>query len=203
MSPLLRRNRTAPADEVAAPSTAEAPVRGTGAKGRPTPKRKEREVRRVGPPPPPPRTRKEAYARVRAKQREDRVRTRTGLAAGDDAYFMDRDKGPLRRLVRDIVDSRRNAGSWFFAIGLLVIFSNSIRNQPLVQFIARFGWVLLVVVLLLDWYLLWRKISRLVKERFPEDDMPMRKHVVYGILRSMQFRRLRQPRVQVRLRQRI
>jgi hypothetical protein len=204
VSPLLRRNRSAPAvEESPAAEPADAQPRGRGAKGRPTPKRNEQVVRRTGPPPPPPRTRKEAYARVRAKQRADRGKTRAGIAAGDDSYFMERDRGPVRALVRDIVDSRRNAGSWFFAIGLFVILANSVRGVPFVQFLALFLWVLLIAVLVLDWFLLHRKISRLVGERYPEDTTPMRKHVIYGILRSMQFRRLRQPSARVRLRERI
>ena len=74
-------------------------------KGRPTPTRKEAE----------------AAARARAKaaldpkatrrqQRDQRAarsqEVRAGLKSGDERYLPARDKGPVRRFIRDFVDSR-------------------------------------------------------------------------------------------------
>ena len=42
-------------------------------------------------------------------------RARAGAARGDDAYLPARDRGPVRKLVRDVVDSRRNVGSFFLS----------------------------------------------------------------------------------------
>lgn len=204
MSPLLPWTRKE------APAAGATPAPGNGAveggtdggepgrtKGRPTPKRP-----RQSPPPPPPRTRKEAYARTRAMQRDQRGRSRAGLAAGDDAYAMPRDRGPVRRLVRDIVDARRNIGSWFLVVGLLIIAGNGSR-VPAVQLAATMLWLLLLLGLAADWTLLGRRIARLVRERYPDDATRMRSHVFYGIMRSTQFRRLRMPRPQVRIGERV
>ena len=95
-------------------------VRASG-KGRPTPKRSEAQGRRQGPPPPPPTTRKEAYKRMRAQQAVRRTETRQGAARGDDAYLPARDRGPVRKLVRDVVDARRNIGSFFLVIAAVAL----------------------------------------------------------------------------------
>jgi len=135
-------------------------------------------------------------------QRDQRGRSRAGLAAGDDAYAMPRDRGPVRRLVRDIVDARRNIGSWFLVVGLLIIAGNGSR-VPAVQLAATMLWLLLLLGLAADWTLLGRRIARLVRERYPDDATRMRSHVFYGIMRSTQFRRLRMPRAQVRIGERV
>ena len=38
--------------------------------------------------------------------------------AGEDAYLLPRDKGPVRRYVRDVVDSRRNVLGLFMPAAL-------------------------------------------------------------------------------------
>src|SRR5919107_5308582 len=108
-----RRNRTESAPDPAADLTTQL-VRTTG-KGRPTPKRHEAQGRRPGPPPPPPTTRKEAYKRMREQQAANRSNVRRAALAGDEAYLPARDRGPVRKLVRDLVDSRRNVGGLFLA----------------------------------------------------------------------------------------
>ena len=68
-----------------------------------------------GPPhrtaPPPPTTRREAYRRMREQRRPPGRTARAASARGDDNDLPARDRGPERKLVRDIVDSRRNVGS--------------------------------------------------------------------------------------------
>src|SRR5215218_8369434 len=106
-----RRDRAETTDATSSDSTEQ--LLRTSGKGRPTPRRSEAQGRRPGPPPPPPTTRKEAYKRMREQQAVRRSETRQGMARGDDNYLPARDRGPVRRTVRDVVDSRRNVGSWF------------------------------------------------------------------------------------------
>src|SRR5690606_32859094 len=75
--------------------------------GKITPKRRQggRKVE------PPPANRREAMKRMREKQRQARAEARAGMLAGKEEYLPARDKGPERRLVRDIVDARRNLAS--------------------------------------------------------------------------------------------
>ena len=39
--------------------------------------------------------------------------------AGEEAYLLPRDQGPVRRYVRDIVDSRRNVLGLFMPVALI------------------------------------------------------------------------------------
>ena len=49
-------------------------------------------------------------------------RTPRKMMAGEDAYLLPRDKGPVRRFVRDVVDSRRNVLGLFMPAALGLIF---------------------------------------------------------------------------------
>jgi hypothetical protein len=165
-------------------------------KGRPTPKRSEAQGRRQGPPPPPPTTRKEAYKRMRQQQAAGRAESRQGMARGDDSYLPARDRGPVRKLVRDVVDSRRNVGSFFLVIAAVALIGTivpSILVRNYASFLL-FGFFLLLIV---DSVVLSRKINRKVAERFPDGTQKSRGLVWYGISRSTMIRRWRFPKPDV------
>jgi hypothetical protein len=167
-------------------------------KGRPTPKRTEAQGRRPGPPPPPPTTRKEAYKRMRQQSAARRAETRQGAARGDDAYLPARDRGPVRKLVRDVVDSRRNVGSFFLAIAGVALIgtivpSLVVRNYAI---FLLFGFFLLLIV---DSVVLSRKIKRKVADRFPDGNQRTRGLVWYGVSRATMIRRWRFPKPEVPL----
>ena len=167
-------------------------------KGRPTPKRSEAQGRRQGPPPPPPTTRKEAYKRMRATQASRRPEARAAAARGDDNYLPARDRGPVRKYVRDIVDSRRNIGSFFLVIAVVALVG-TIAPSPLVKNYASlllFGFFLVMIV---DSVILSRRIKRKVAERFPNGDPAGRSLAWYGISRSTMIRRWRFPKPDVAL----
>ncbi|TDD64131.1 DUF3043 domain-containing protein [Actinomadura darangshiensis] len=166
-----------------------------GGKGRPTPKRRDAEKLRRQPITAPA-TRKEAYKKVRERQAADRVKTRQGMAKGDEKHLLKRDKGPVRRLARDYVDSRRTVGSYLmyamFAIVLL-----SMLPIPAARLLVLFAPPLLLVVVFAEGLLLSRGIKQLAAERFPGEAS---KGVgMYAAMRAMQIRRLRVPNPQLRV----
>jgi hypothetical protein len=164
-----------------------------GGKGRPTPRRTEAQGRRPGPPPPPPTTRKEAYRRMRQQQAAQRSTTRAGGLRGDDASLPARDRGPVRRLVRDVVDSRRNVGGFFLPLAMVILVGYFIPS-PAVQSYTVFLWFSFFLVLIFDSFVLGRRIKRAVLARFPDGDHKMRGLVWYGISRSTMIRRWRFPK---------
>jgi hypothetical protein len=190
-----RRDRTETTD-AASPNSADLTdqlVRAAG-KGRPTPKRSEAQGRRTGPPPPPPTTRKEAYKRMRAQQAVRRTESRQGAARCDDSYLPARDRGPVRKLVRDIVDTRRNVGSFFLVIAGVALIGTivpSIAVRSYASFLL-FGFFLLLIA---DSVVLSRRIRRAIGERFP--DAKARGLTWYGISRSTMIRRWRFPKPDV------
>jgi hypothetical protein len=187
---------TAPAPDTSA-DLAEQLARAAG-KGRPTPKRSEAQGRRAGPPPPPPTTRKEAYKRMRGQQASRRVESRAGAARGDDNYLPARDRGPVRKLVRDVVDTRRNVGSFFLAIAAVALIGTIVPSVAIRNYASflLFGFFLLLIV---DSVVLNRKIKRKVAERFPDGNQKTGGLVWYGISRSTMIRRWRFPKPDVPL----
>jgi hypothetical protein len=172
-------------------------VRASG-KGRPTPKRSEAQGRRQGPPPPPPTTRKEAYKRMRSQQAMKRTETRQGAARGDEAYLPARDRGPVRKLVRDVVDARRNVGSFFLVVAgvaLVGTIAPSLQIRTGAMFIL-YGFFLVVIV---DSVVLVRRIKKKIAERFPDGSQNTRGIALYGISRSTMVRRWRFPKPEVPL----
>jgi len=122
------------------------------------------------------------------------------MREGDDRYTLARDRGPIRRLVRDIVDARRNAGSYFFGLALLIVIVTSVPGlPPAVAFGVSYLWLALIGVLCFDSFLLNRVITRAIADRFPEESGSLRGHKFYGIMRALTFRRLRNPKPQVKL----
>jgi hypothetical protein len=190
-----RRNRAETTDTTSTDASTDQLVPASG-KGRPTPKRSEAQGRRPGPPPPPPTTRKEAYKRMRAQQAAQRGDARRAAARGDDSFLPARDRGPVRKLVRDVVDSRRNVGSLFLAIAgvaLVGAFYPSLAVKAYSSYVLM-GFFLLLVV---DSVVLGRRIKGKVAERFPDGSQKTKGVVWYGITRSTMIRRWRFPKPDV------
>lgn len=202
----LDKESTGSSDSPASPPKGSAYTAG---KGRPTPKRRDAQNKRTGPLAPPPTTRAEARARrkelkatqtkeqkreANAERRSQRLEQRERMMAGDEKYLMPRDKGPVRRFTRDIVDSRRNFAGLFmpFAIFLiLVMFIPSLAGYSTL--------VMLVFVLFLaiDGYILGRLVNKRVRERYPDSTDTGFKLGWYALTRAMQLRVMRAPKPQV------
>ena len=183
-----------PADEPASP----APRGYTPSKrelGKQTPKRSAVQRRRVAEKAP--ENRREAYKQLRERQRAERAEATAGMKAGDERYLLPRDRGPERSLVRDVVDSRRTVGTYFFGGALIVL----IGSQPMMPKVVQLGtnilWVILAAGVVLDSILIARKVKRLIRERFPKTDQRLGSLYLYGIMRGLTFRRMRIPKPKV------
>ncbi|MGI5168632.1 DUF3043 domain-containing protein [Spirillospora sp. CA-253888] len=166
-----------------------------GGKGRPTPKRSEAEKRRRQPITAPA-NRKEAYRKLREKQASDRVKQREGMARGDDRYLLKRDKGPVRRLARDYVDSRRTVGSYLMYVMFAVV---AISLLPLgaAKLVSLLIPPVLLAAVFVEGLLISRGVKKLAAERHPDQDA--KGAGLYAAMRAMQIRRLRMPAPQVKL----
>lgn len=165
-----------------------------GGKGRATPTRKQAEAARRARLKPPT-TRKEAARATRQQRYEGRLKAREAMQTGDDRFLPTRDKGPVKRLVRDIVDSRFNAAEFLLPI-LIVILLLSIARAPWAVVAVYSVWAATIVVSVVDVLVLARRIKREVAKRFPNESR--RGALSYGILRSTQLRRFRLPKPRVK-----
>ena len=117
------------------------------------------------------------------------------MLSGDERYYVPRDKGPVRRFLRDYVDSRRTLAE-FFLPTILVILALSLVGSPQVQLFSTLLWLVSLVVVMIDLVLLGVRVKREVRRRFPDDDG--RGHVLYAIARATQIRKLRMPKPAVK-----
>ncbi|NEE01770.1 DUF3043 domain-containing protein [Phytoactinopolyspora halotolerans] len=165
-----------------------------GPKGRPTPKRSEaeqaRKERRK-----PPLNKREAMRKDRERVKAQRAKAREAMASGDERYFLKRDQGPVRKFIRDFVDSRRTVGEYFLPIIVIVLFGNFIPVAQ-IQLIMMAVWLVVMLLLIIDMTILGIRVKRAVRQRF-EDDQG-RGHAFYAIMRAMQLRRLRLPKPAVK-----
>ena len=207
---LLGRKKGNPPADASADGESVVKESGTTApKGRPTPKRDSN--RRRGPVAPAPKTTSEARRRrkelrtkmSREERREDKVARRAAMSdrrermmAGEDDYLLPRDKGPVRRFARDIVDSRRiSVLGLFMPAALALIFI--MLAVPQVQLYISPAMLVLMAIMMLDGLLLGRKVNRLVDEKFPDNTESGWKLGFYAASRASQLRRMRAPRPQV------
>ena len=160
-------------------------------KGRPTPKRSEARQGRGGPVAPPPQTRKEAARRARERAASSREQVRAGTARGDERYLTPRDAGPVRALVRDVIDARRNVGVVLLPLALVLV-AAQISQNPRVISLALTLWVTGVLTMVADIIVTAVQVRRRVRAAFPEEPKIAR-HIGYGLLRGTVFRRFRLP----------
>lgn len=163
-------------------------------KGRPTPKRKEAQAQRAQPlvgASTRPRTKEDKQRQIDARER-----ARIGYAAGDDRYLPERDKGPQRRYVRDYVDARTSFAEWMLPLMLIVVLLTFIANE-VVQLVSIFTIWGYLAVLVIDSIIMGNRLQKRLAEKFGQGNVQSGA-TWYAVMRSMQMRRLRLPKPQVK-----
>ncbi|MFJ9419321.1 MULTISPECIES: DUF3043 domain-containing protein [unclassified Streptomyces] len=167
-------------------------------KGRPTPKRNDAQSQRRSRAQTPS-NRKDAAKAQREARRVDMARQREAMASGDERYLPVRDKGPVRRFARDYIDSRWCVAEFFLPMAVIILVLTMIR-QPGIQNIALLLWLVIIVLIVLDSVVVWFRLGKVLNERFPKENLKGVK--AYAIMRTLQMRRLRLPKPQVKRGQR-
>ena len=165
----------------------------TAGKGRPTPKRSESERRRR--PFTAPGDRKEANRQYRDRQRQERTRRQQGLQRGEQWALPPRDRGPVKELARDYVDSRRRL-SEFYMYGLLILLALLFVRNALVQSIVPLVVLIAVMIMLVEGIFIGRRVRTLAEERLPGEST--RGVRLYAAMRALQIRRLRMPKPRIK-----
>jgi hypothetical protein len=145
-----------------------------------------------------PANKKEAVRQLRTKQREARLKAREDMLAGKEEALLPRDKGPERRLVRNIVDARRNLGGYLMIVTLL-FFVASFSRSPVIMNYAYLLWLAYALVSVIDSFLIARRIKAILPQRLPKSTVRRWRLYFYGGMRAMTPRRMRMPAPQVKL----
>jgi len=192
---LFRRSKS----ETTTPVETDATDTKVGGKGRPTPSRKEAEAAakaraRT------PRSRKEQMAAQRAVRGESTSRTRQAMKTGDERYLPPRDKGPVRRFIRDFVDSRFS----FIELMVPLLIVTMILGYSGNAYLAGVGNTILLGTLLLvvvDMTMLRFRLRRELTRRFPDE--PLKGTTYYAVMRALQMKFMRMPKSQVKIGQKL
>ncbi|WP_328453285.1 DUF3043 domain-containing protein [Streptomyces sp. NBC_00386] len=163
-------------------------------KGRPTPKRSEAQTQRRSVAQTPT-TRKEAAKRQRDDRRTAMERQRQALASGDERYLPVRDKGKVRRFARDYVDSRLCIAELFLPLAVIILML-SVVPVAVLKNVALLLWLVIIVMIVVDSFVIAIRLRKQLNARFPEENT--KGAVRYALMRTLQMRRLRLPKPQVK-----
>ncbi|MFL6107763.1 MAG: DUF3043 domain-containing protein [Marmoricola sp.] len=169
----------------------------TTGKGRPTPSRKEaeaaaRERARAG------MDKKAAQKLLREKRTESNRKMREGMKAGDEKFLPVRDQGPVKRFVRDYVDSRITFAEFLLPVLILIMLGSGVgKTGSNVAKVTSYLWSASILLLLVDTLLLRFRLRRALKAKFPEQDL--RGTTFYAFVRMLQLRFMRMPKPKVKL----
>lgn len=189
----------------------------TPPKGRPTPKRHDQEVKRgvVRDPnamskPQQAQKRKELKSSMskeewkdykkkeRQERREQNKEIQARMDAGEERYLMDRDKGEIRRYVRDWVDSRRFLSNYMLP-AMVVLLAIMIIGTflPRVAEILSLISMVFIICIFVEIVLIGRRANRAVREKFPDTDETGFGLGMYAYSRASQPRGWRTPKPRV------
>ena len=132
----------------------------------------------------------------RTARTESSQTVRAAMKAGDERYYLPRDKGPVRRFIRDFVDSRFSFIELMIPLLLVTMVLGYSGNENL----ARIGNTVLmgtILLVILDMVLLRRKLRRELVRRFPDE--PLKGTTYYGVTRALQMKFMRLPKSKVKI----
>jgi hypothetical protein len=183
-------------------SKSETPAEGTAVpapkadgKGRPTPSRREAEAAararaKV------PRSRKEIAQAQRGARSESSRSVRAAMKNGDERYYLPRDQGPVRRFIRDFVDSRFSFIELMVPLLVVTMILGYSGNDQLrsVGNSVLLGTILLVVA---DMIFLRFRLRRQLAARFPDESS--KGTTYYAVTRALQMKFMRMPKAKVKI----
>ena len=183
---MFRRTKTAET----APETT---VLKEGGKGRPTPSRKEAEAAararaRV------PRTRKEIAQRQRDARMDSSRKVREAMRTGDEKHLPPRDQGPVKRFIRDFVDSRIGFSELLAPLLIVIMVLGYGAGGSGGVALANSLWMTTIFLVVADVLWLRYRLRRAVRERFPDESL--KGVTFYGVMRAVNMRFLRMPKPQ-------
>jgi hypothetical protein len=162
-------------------------------KGRPTPSRKEAEAAararaRV------PRTRKEIAQRQRDARMDSSRKVREAMRTGDEKHLPPRDQGPVKRFIRDFVDSRIGFSELLAPLLIVIMVLGYGAGGSGGVALANSLWMTTIFLVVADVLWLRYRLRRAVRERFPDESL--KGVTFYGVMRAVNMRFLRMPKPQ-------
>ena len=118
------------------------------------------------------------------------------MKAGDERYYLPRDQGPVRRVIRDFVDSRFSFIELMIPLLIVSMVLGYSGNRSMVQLGNTVLFTTLLVIVF-DIVMLRFRLRRELARRFPGE--PTKGTTLYAAMRSLQMKFLRLPKAQVKI----
>jgi hypothetical protein len=135
-------------------------------------------------------------AAQRAARGETSQKMRQAMKTGDDRFLPARDRGPVRRFVRDYVDSRFSFIELMVPLLVLSMILGYSGNTTMIQ-LGNTVLFTTIMVIIVDIVMLRFRVRREMARRFPDE--PTKGLTLYAALRSLQMKFLRLPKPQVKI----
>lgn len=195
---MFRRTKSQDSTTPSSSSDADVSEKSAG-KGRPTPTRREAEAAnkaraKV------PRTRKEQAAAQRLARSETSQKMRQAMKTGDERYLPARDRGPVRRFIRDFVDTRFSLIELMFPL-LIVTMILGYSGSRYLAGVGNSILIFMIMFVVVDMFLLRFRLRRELARRFPDE--PTKGTTYYAIMRALQMKFMRLPKSQVKIGQQL
>lgn len=191
MSLFKKRSQTPEPEPVADPSPK------PGGKGRPTPRRKDQQAKNLHPVVP--KDRAAAKREARAARDAAWKRQNDAMVTGEEKYLPSREKGPVKRFIRDYVDARFCLGEYFVPLVFVLIivsfaFTRILPQYPLISLytmLATNGYLLLAIA---DAVWCWWRLRRRLTEKFGQKRVADEGTIFFYVMsRCFMLRRWRRP----------
>ena len=101
----------------------------------------------------------------------------------------------MRKFARDFVDSRFCIAEFFLPLAVIILVLSMVRVGSL-QNIALLLWLVVIVLIVVDSIGIAIRLKKQLNARFPDE--PKKGAVAYALMRTLQMRRLRLPKPQVK-----
>ena len=115
---------------------------------------------------------KQEWKDYKRKQREERRASNREMQArmdqGDERYLMDRDKGEVRRYVRDWVDSRYFINNWVMPIALVILVLTFLVSfaGPRVANVISLVSMAFMLMIIAEGFIIGRSANKAVSAKF-------------------------------------
>ncbi len=139
---------------------------------------------------------KAAKKLLRQRRTEQNAKMREGLKTGEERYLPARDQGPVKRFVRDFIDSRLCMAEFLLPLLLVVMVSQGFSPT-----FSNGLWSATILLVVVDTSVLIFRLKRQLKIRFPDESH--KGTTSYALLRSLQVRFLRLPKPKAKLGQKL
>jgi hypothetical protein len=182
-----------------APQTTKVRPAAETAKGRATPKRSEAERgRRQGITGTPARSGGSSRGGTKTSSADGQAERRArqeAIRRGEQWALPARDRGPVKALARDYIDSRRRLSEYYMYLMIVLVVVLFIKKSGLQLYAEPIALVLILLVVV-DAAWLRFKLTKLVRERLPGEST--RGLTTYAVFRALQIRRFRVPPPRIR-----